>query len=120
MPSLSFKMNIAIMPATMGSMPRIMKKSTVLPTSYVNIAMTKTNTKATMENIDITPLTLPRLVLSVTSVTQVLKAASLAVEPKKVMTQSNMTSNAPMSPMVFVVGVTGIAAKSIIVTPHAI
>ena len=62
--------------------------------------------------------TLPRLVTSVTSATQVLNAASLAVEPKKVITQSSTTSAAMMPQLLLSEKSMGMAAKSMMVTPQ--
>ena len=45
-------------------------------------------TVASSGNISVMPLTVPRFVSSVTFVSQALKLASFAVEPKNVMTQS--------------------------------
>ena len=63
-------------------------------------------------------LTLPRLVPSVTSVTQALNAASLAVEPTRVITQSKTTKSAITSVLLSAAASTSIVAKSIIVAPH--
>ena len=62
--------------------------------------------------------TLPRLVTSVTSATQVLNAASFAVEPKNVITQSSTTSAAIIPQLLSSEKSMGMAAKSMIVTPH--
>ena len=55
-----------------------------------NINPPKTTKIARRGIMELMPSAAPRLVLSVESVSQALKAASLAVEPKKVMTQSRM------------------------------
>ncbi len=67
-----------------------------------------------------TPLILPRVLGSVTSTSQVLNAASFAVEPKKVIMQSNITSIATTPAPADDSKFTGIAAKSIMVAPQII
>ena len=69
---------------------------------------------------DRTELTFPRLVGSVTSATQVLNAASLAVEPATVIKQSNATSKNAIRPIVFPSARIGRKAKIMMVRPQTI
>ena len=59
--------------------------------------------------MELMPSTAPRLVRSVESVTQALKAASLALEPKKVMTQSMMMTR--LTPRAMALAVMGKTAS---------
>ena len=84
------------------------------------MAMTMAITVASTGMIESIVLTLPRLVPSVISVIQALKAASFAVEPAKVMMQSKTTRSAITMPLFPESKSTGITAKSIIVKPQTI
>ena len=64
----------------------------------------KTTTIASKGIMASTVSVLPRFCGSVTSVIHALKAASFAVEPKKVMTQSIITTNTPASITAFAAG----------------
>ena len=139
MPGASFIIKKESRPPIIGKMPIMMKKSlmfsgsrskigtfitspssfvTVAPLSYVNIPMPNTSTVAMTGITESMVFTLPRLLTSVTSATQVLNAASLAVEPKKVITQSSTTSTVMMPQLRSSEKSMGMAAKSIIVTPQ--
>ena len=63
--------------------------------------------------------TRPRFSSTVTSVTQALKAASLAVEPKKVMTQSITTTSTAAPWAAPARGLLLMKAKAPMLTPHS-
>ena len=90
------------------------------PLTYaiVNIAIAIAATVAMTGITERMVLTLPRLVPSVTSVTQALNAASLAVEPTRVITQSKTTKSAITSVLLLAAASTSIVANSMIVRPQ--
>ena len=63
--------------------------------------------------------TRPRFSGTVTSVTQALKAASLAVDPKKVITQSSATTSTAALWAAAATGLLLIRAKAPMLTPHS-
>ena len=89
-----------ITPTAVTTPPMMVKIAVQLDARSRSKAINPPNTAriATSGIMALTPSAAPRLVASVLSVSQALKAASLAVEPKKVITQSRtITSVMPMA-----------------------
>ncbi|MPN47569.1 hypothetical protein SDC9_195172 [bioreactor metagenome] len=79
-------------PPAVTSAPNSKKKSPHRPASVIHEKPPKIISIATSGSTDSTDSTRPRLSSWVTSVTHALNAASFALEPKKVITQSIMTT----------------------------
>ena len=109
----------------MVSPPTIRKKIPHFPWAVRPSRAPNTTSMATSGMIASTASTRPRLPSLVTSVTQALKAASLALLPKKVMTQSStMTVTAAActalaGPTSFSRPFTFTSAKAITLRPHS-
>ena len=79
------------MPVAVTSAPKMVKNSLQRPCCVSPSKSPKMTSMEMSGSVAITDSARPRFVSSVASVSQALKAASLAVEPKKVITQSSTT-----------------------------
>jgi len=89
----------AAAPTRAVATPRIEKKASHCPCLVSGSSAPNTISMASSGNVESTESTRPRFDSVVESVTQALKAASLAVEPKKVMTQSSTTTSTAPKPI---------------------